>query len=236
MAFASIEEAAGRSRRARAAARTGIRKRFNRSAGYISVACRVGRALNTLPTTELERLRSARLGIKSVQRVLHRRQRDAEIIAALHAIIAAPPGTHRASRKGRGPAPGYSQFAARDTSEWRFTWDDAAARLDPVGYLEDVADVAVAMLEEITSRLYAMAAVPTSAAAGLATVEQGPAAQSRAPLVGQSIQRLLADLERRRQSARRSIDQIRAEHRAKAAAPRSDVNVPRAVTPADHET
>lgn len=157
--------------RVRGVTQADIARTYRKSPGYVSVLCRLGRALRTLPVDEREALRVPHLTFKAAQTAVSRTANADALLATLRQLAAArPPARRRRSRTGtagawaepveRGghedlidPVPLPSAAVATLSDAYTFTWDAAAAARDPAAALAAYEQFVRATTAEVVARL-----------------------------------------------------------------------------------
>lgn len=135
-----------------------IARKYRKSAGYVSVLCRLGQAVRTLPPEARETLRVRHVTFKAAQVAVsrHPSPRDrAGLVAALQELAAGRPTTPARRRSTTGgtaewrepvsygpdedpidPLPLPAAFAKPPAEAYVFRWDAAAVARDPAAVLE----------------------------------------------------------------------------------------------------
>jgi hypothetical protein len=215
LAFATLEDSG--------VLQTVIAKRYRKSAGYVSVCCRLGRALWTASEGDRATLRDARVGIKAAQRIVRREARPPEVLAALGALVTIAKPAHR-RRRGAGAGGTWRGLGAHRATRdaWTFAWDDTAARRDPRAYLAAFEEFLHDVNDEVVDRLRTLIRTGTDVATDRA-VEQGPPGAElphRPPptleerrLGELSLRQLYARVDEQRRVARAAVEQELARRR-----------------------
>ncbi len=141
-------------------------RRYRKSAGYVSILCRLGRALEGLPPLQRDALRVPHVTLKAAQGLVSRYPDAAALRAAASRLAASPPPTRRRARAGspgqwdRPPAgpdvidPLPEPPAARSRQDaFVYTWDADAARRDPAAALARFEAFVRETTDEVIARL-----------------------------------------------------------------------------------
>lgn len=151
-------------------AQADIARQYRKSAGYVSVLCRLGQALRTLPLDERSALRVRQVTFKAAQSVVSRHRRSDAILGALRTLAAAAPGPRlRRTAGGTGvwrepvtprpdeapldPLPLSPADAAARAAAFVFPWDAAAAARDPGAVLASFEAFVRTATDEVVERL-----------------------------------------------------------------------------------
>ncbi|GJG89173.1 hypothetical protein tb265_43540 [Gemmatimonadetes bacterium T265] len=141
-------------------------RRYRKSAGYVSVVCRLGRALAELPPEARDRLRVPHLTLKAAQALVSRHPDAASLRTAALRLAGAPPPTRRRARAGGpgqwnqtpigpdhvDPLPEPPDAPSR-RSTFVYAWDEDAARRDPAAALAGFEAFVRETTDEVVSRL-----------------------------------------------------------------------------------
>ena len=147
-----------------------IARQYRKSAGYVSVLCRLGHALRTLPAEERSALRVRQVTFKAAQAVVSRHRRGDAILGALRGLTAVPTGPRlRRTTGGAGvwrepvattpdeapldPLPLSPAEAAARAADFVFPWDPAAAARDPRAVLASFEAFVRTTTDEVVARL-----------------------------------------------------------------------------------
>lgn len=147
-----------------------IARQYRKSAGYVSVLCRLGHALRTLPADERSALRVRQVTFKAAQAVVSRHRRGDAILGALRQLAAVPTGPRlRRTTGGAGvwrepvatrpdeapldPLPLSPAEAAARTADFVFPWDPTAAARDPGAVLASFEAFVRTTTDEVVARL-----------------------------------------------------------------------------------
>lgn len=148
-----------------------IARQYRKSPGYVSVLCRLGHALRTLPAEERSTLRIRQVTFKAAQAVVSRHRRGDAILGALRGLAAVPTGPRlrRSTMGGAGvwrepvatrpdeapldPLPLSPAEAAAREADFVFPWDPAAATRDPGAVLASFEAFVRTTTDEVVARL-----------------------------------------------------------------------------------
>lgn len=141
-------------------------RRYRKSAGYVSVVCRLGRALGGLPPEGRDRLRVPHFTLKAAQTLVSRHPDPAALRAAALQLASAPPPPRKRVQVGvpgqwdrapngpdaMDPLPEPPE-APSQRRAFVYTWDAEAARRDPAAVLAGFEAFVREATDEIVSRL-----------------------------------------------------------------------------------
>jgi hypothetical protein len=147
-------------------------RRYRKSPGYVSVVCRLGRALRELPPDARDALRVPHFTLKAAQDLVSRHRDPAALRAAAARLAALPPvvprGAPARTRARHGtagqwdrapdgldaidPLPEPRDAVTRRTA-FSYTWDAEAARRDPRAVLADFEAFVRETTDEVVRRL-----------------------------------------------------------------------------------
>ena len=143
-----------------------LARRYRKSAGYVSVVCRLGHALRALPPEARDRLRVPHFTLKAAQALVSRHPEPAALRTAAVRLAAAPPPARVRSRVGvpsawdRAPARGdgldplpEAPDAISQRGAFVYAWDAEAARHDPAAVLADFEAFVRETTDEVIRRL-----------------------------------------------------------------------------------
>jgi hypothetical protein len=165
--YAELERAgAGRGRTSQA----DIARQYRKSAGYVSILCRLGHALRALPVEARDPLRVGGVTFKAVQAIVTRHRTPEAVVAALRTLAETRPTRRRRRVEGgaalwRGPVaerphedhldplPRPEGAAPVEHAEFRYRWDAELAVRDPDRVLAEYEAFVRAMTGEVVERL-----------------------------------------------------------------------------------
>lgn len=143
-----------------------LARRYRKSAGYVSVVCRLGRALRNAPPEVHDRLRVPHFTLKAAQALVSRHPEPAALRAAAVRLATTPPTARARSRVGvpsawdRTPARANSldplpeaPDAITQRDAFVYTWDAEAAQRDPAAVLAEFEAFVRATTDEVVARL-----------------------------------------------------------------------------------
>ena len=228
--FAELERAGG-------AAQADIARQYRKSAGYVSVLCRLGAALRTLPPEERTALRVRPVTFKAVQAVVSRYRRADEILGALRELAASRPAPRRRRAAGGAglwreppaarpdedlldPVPLPAALAEARAADFVYRWDDAAAVRDPAAALAAYEAFVRRMTEEVVGRLRHAAGTPLGrrAARGGAAAPPGAVDEAAGIALDVSLRQLDERVAATLKAHREQMDRFLAERGAPRAA------------------
>jgi hypothetical protein len=190
--------------RAGALSQADIARQYRKSAGYVSILCRLGHALRPLTPDERGALRVPHVTFKAAQLLVSRERDGGAIRRALTELAAAHPALRRRRMAGSvaawrapvvvppdqvslDPLPLSRADEAARRADFVFPWDEAAARQDPAAVLEAYEQFVRSSTALLVERLRLLASTPTRArtdaaldvaAADAAAAEAGAAPSS----------------------------------------------------------
>ena len=188
-----------------------IARKYQKSAGYVSVLCRLGQSVRSLPPEAREALRVPRITFKAAQAAVSRYPAPADraaLLAALQELAAGRPATRSRQRSMTGgtaawrepvpygshedpidPVPLPPSLAKPPAEAYVFRWNAEAVARDPGGVLEDyerfvretTADVVMRLRRALDGRLDGGAVTPTRSVPATDRTAPGSAPTPDAP-------------------------------------------------------